>query len=78
MLYNIILGCLTFNAIKAGVATYLFLIQFELDDNMVGKLYRGRKMAGEYYYKSLKSLGRKEEPLSGEPSRPPKIGSSTT
>ncbi|KAJ8453102.1 hypothetical protein Cgig2_014865 [Carnegiea gigantea] len=41
---------------------YLLLIQFELDDKKVGKLYKDQKMARECYYLSLKSLGRKEEP----------------
>jgi len=36
--YNIILGRPTLNAIKAMMAGYLLLIQFELDDKKVGKL----------------------------------------
>jgi len=38
------------------------LIQFELDDEGVGKLYGDQKMARECYYVSLKSLERNEEP----------------
>ncbi|KAJ8430261.1 hypothetical protein Cgig2_022719 [Carnegiea gigantea] len=51
---------------------------FELDDGKVAKLYRDQKMAGECYYTSLKSLGRKEEPPSGEASQTPKIGKKST
>ncbi|KAJ8434686.1 hypothetical protein Cgig2_030256 [Carnegiea gigantea] len=60
--YNIILGCLTLNAIKTVLAPSLLLIQFELDDK-VKKFYGDQKMVRECYYVSLKSLGRKEEPL---------------
>ncbi|KAJ8451504.1 LOW QUALITY PROTEIN: hypothetical protein Cgig2_018138 [Carnegiea gigantea] len=63
----------TLNAVNAVVTPYLLLVQFELDDGKVGKLYEDQKMVRECYYVSLKSLGRKEEPLSGEASRPPKI-----
>jgi len=72
MAYNIILGPSTLNLIKAVVTPYLPLIQFELDDEKVGKLYGDQKMARECYYVSLKSLGRKEEPHIGEMSRPNK------
>jgi len=50
------------------VTHYLLLIQFELDDGKVGTLYGDQKMARECCYMSLKSLGRKEEPLPGETS----------
>ncbi|KAJ8446779.1 hypothetical protein Cgig2_016089 [Carnegiea gigantea] len=70
--YNVILGRPTLNAIKAAVAPYLLLVKFELDNRKAGKLYVHQKMARECYYVSLKSLGRKKEPPSGEASRPPK------
>jgi len=63
MACNVILGHLICNAIQAVVAPYLLLIQFELYDVAVRKLYGDQKMAKERYYVSLKSLGRKEEPL---------------
>ncbi|KAJ8424123.1 LOW QUALITY PROTEIN: hypothetical protein Cgig2_015649 [Carnegiea gigantea] len=66
MVYNIILGRPNLNAIKAVVAPYLLLIQFELDDGNMEKLYGDPKIERECYYVSLKSLGKKEEPLSGE------------
>ncbi|KAJ8428914.1 hypothetical protein Cgig2_011656 [Carnegiea gigantea] len=74
MTYNVILGRPTLNAIKVVVAPHLLLIQFKLDDEKVGKLYEDQKMAMECYYVSLKSLGRKEEPPTGETSRPNKTG----
>ncbi|KAJ8438067.1 hypothetical protein Cgig2_025472 [Carnegiea gigantea] len=74
MAYNVILGRPTLKAIKVMVAPYLLLVQFELDNGKVGKLYEDQKMTRECYYVSLKSLRRKEEPPSGEVSRPPKIG----
>ena len=63
MRYNVILRRPTLNAIKAIISPYLLLIQFELDHRRVGKLYGDQKMARECYCVSLKSLGRKEEPL---------------
>ena len=75
MAYSVILGRPTLNVIKkAMVAPCLLLIQFELDDGKVGKLYGEQKMTREYYYVSLKSSGRKEEPPIGETSRPNKTG----
>ncbi|KAJ8427062.1 hypothetical protein Cgig2_006739 [Carnegiea gigantea] len=50
------------------------LKKFELDDGNVAKLYGDQKMARECYYVSLKSLGRKEEPPTGEISQPNKMG----
>jgi len=50
------------------------LIQFELDDGGVGKLYGDQKMAIECYYVSLKSLGKKAEPFQGEISMQNKVG----
>ncbi|KAJ8420018.1 hypothetical protein Cgig2_028993 [Carnegiea gigantea] len=41
--------------------SYLLLVQFQLDDEKVRKLYRDQKMAMKCYYVRLKSLGRKEE-----------------
>ncbi|KAJ8439076.1 LOW QUALITY PROTEIN: hypothetical protein Cgig2_018470 [Carnegiea gigantea] len=72
--YNVILGQPTLNVIKVVVASYLLLIQFELNDQKVGKLYGEQKMARECYYVSLKSFGRKEEPPIGEMSEPNKTG----
>ena len=68
MAYNVILGRPTLNAIKVMVAPYLLLVQFELDDGKVGKLYGDQKIVRECYYGSLKSLGRKEEPPLSEAS----------
>ena len=62
MAYDVILGRPTINIIEVVAAPYLLLIQFELDDGKVGKFYGDQKMAKEYYYLSLKSLGRKEKP----------------
>jgi len=45
MTYNVILECLTLNTIKVVVAPYLLLMQFELDDRRVGKLYGDQKPA---------------------------------
>ena len=42
--YIAILRCLSLNTIKAVVAPYLLLIQFELDDIRVGKLFGDQKM----------------------------------
>ena len=56
MAYNVILKCPTLNAIEAVVVPYLVLIQFEVDDGEMGKLYDNQKMAKECYYVSLKSL----------------------
>ena len=47
--YNVILKRLTVNAIKTVAAPYLLLIQFELDDGRVRKLYRTKHMARELY-----------------------------
>ena len=47
MAYNVVLACPTLNAIKAIVACYLFLNQFELDDKGVEKHYRDQKIARE-------------------------------
>jgi len=69
MVYIVILGHLTLNAIKVIVAPYLLLIQFELDHGRVGKVYGYQKAARGCYYVSLKSLGRKEEPTLSEISR---------
>jgi len=57
MAYNVIIGCPTLNAVKAVVAPYLLLVQFELDDGWVGKLFGDQRMACKCYYISLKSLG---------------------
>ena len=45
--YNVILGLSTLNVIRVVVAPHLLLIQFELDDEKVGKLYGDQKMANE-------------------------------
>ncbi|KAJ8440005.1 hypothetical protein Cgig2_022687 [Carnegiea gigantea] len=66
--YNVIQGRPTRNAIKAAVAPYLLLVQFELDDRKVGN-YTGTKRC---------PWEGKKNPLSGEESRPPKIGKKST
>jgi len=48
MAYNVILGQPILNVIKAMVAPYLLLIQFELDDEKLVKLYGDQKMAREF------------------------------
>jgi len=58
--YNVILGRPTLEEIKVVITPYL-LMQFELDDGQVGKLYGDQNTACECYYVSLKSLGRKGE-----------------
>ncbi|KAJ8424988.1 hypothetical protein Cgig2_027997 [Carnegiea gigantea] len=70
--YNVILGHLTLNAIKAIIAPYLLLVQFELDDGRVRKLYRDKKMARECSCVSLNSLAQKEKSLTSETSQPNK------
>jgi len=72
MAYNVIIGHPTLSMLKAVVAPYLLLMQFELDDRGVGKLFGDQRMARECYYVSLKSLGRKEEAPVTEVSRPSK------
>jgi len=57
MTYNVIIGRPTLSAVKAVIAPYLLLMQFELDDGRVGKLFGDQRMARECYYVSLKSLG---------------------
>jgi len=57
--YIVILGRPTLNAIKVVVAPCLPLVQFELDDGKMGKLYGDQKKVRECYYVSLKSVGRK-------------------
>ena len=47
MAYNAILKSPTLNAIKEVIPRYLLLIQFELNDGKVGKLYGDQKMAWE-------------------------------
>jgi len=61
MKYNVILVRQTLSAIKAVIAPYLLLMQFELDDSRVGKLYGDQKMARECDCVSLKSLATKDE-----------------
>jgi len=72
MAYNVIIGRPTLSVLKAVVAPYLLLMQFELEDGRVGKLFGDQRMARECYYVSLKSLGRKEEAPVTEVSRPSK------
>ena len=72
MAYNVIIGRPTLSVLKAVVAPYLLLMQFELDNGGVGKLFGDQKMARECYYVSLKSLGRKEEASVAELPRPSK------
>ena len=49
MAYNIIIGRPTLSVLKAVVAPYLLLMQFELDDGRVGKLFGDQRMAWECY-----------------------------
>jgi len=49
MAYNVIIGRPTLNAVKAVVAPYLLLMQFELNDGRVGKLFGDQRMARECY-----------------------------
>jgi len=63
MAYNVILRRPTLNSIKVVVVSHLLLIQFELVNGGVGKLYRNQKMARECYFVRMKSLRRKEEPF---------------
>ncbi|KAJ8426574.1 hypothetical protein Cgig2_022311 [Carnegiea gigantea] len=70
--YSVILGRSSLNAMKVVVTSYLLLIQFELDDRKMGKLYREQKIVRECYYVSLKPLRKKEELPTGETSRPNK------
>ena len=72
MAYNVIIERPTLSMLKAVVAPYLLLMQFELDDRGVGKLFGDQRMARECYYVSLKSLGRKEEAPVTELSGPSK------
>jgi len=73
MAYNIIIERPTLSMVKAVIAPYLLLMQFELDDGRVRKLFGDQRMACECYYVSLKSLGRKEETALAESSRPYKL-----
>jgi len=72
MAYNVIIGRPTLSAVKAAIAPYLLLMQFELDDGRVGKLFGNQRMACECYYVSPKSLGVRGEPPVAESSRPSK------
>ena len=51
MAYNVIIGRPTLSAVKAVTASYL--MQFELDDGRVGKLFGDQRMACKCYYVSL-------------------------
>jgi len=68
MAYNVIIGRPTISMVKAVIAPYLLLMQFELDDGRVRKRFGDQRMARERYYVSLKSLGRKEETALAESS----------
>jgi len=59
MAYNVIIRRPTLSQVKAVIAPYLLVTQFELDDGRVGKLFENQRMAPECYYVSLKLLGRK-------------------
>jgi len=67
--YNIIIGRPTLGMIKAVIAPYLFLVQYELDDGRVEKLFGDQRMARECYYVNLKALERGEETALTGPSR---------
>jgi len=73
MAYNVIIGHPNLSMVKVIIAPYLLLMQFELDDGRVGKLFEDQRMAYECYYVNLKSLGRKEETALAESSRPCKL-----
>jgi len=70
MAYNVIIGRPTLRMVKAVIAPYLLLMQFELDDGRIGKLFGDQRMARECYYVILKMLGRREETTLAEPPRP--------
>jgi len=72
--YNINLGHPTLSAIKAVIAPYLLLMQFELDDGRVGKLFGDQRMPHECYYVSLKLSGRKDQAPPAESLWPSKLG----
>jgi len=72
MAYNVIIGRPTLSVLKAVVALYLLLMQFELDDGRVGKLFGDQRMARECYYVSLKSLAREKGGSSRDQSAPAK------
>ena len=74
MAYNVSLGRPTLTTIKAVIALYLLLMQFELDDGIEGKLLGDQRMARECYDVSLKSLGRKDKAPLAESSWPSKLG----
>ncbi|KAJ8421189.1 hypothetical protein Cgig2_030946 [Carnegiea gigantea] len=69
MAYNAQLGLPTLNTIKAIVASYLLLMQFELNDDKVERLYGDQKMVKECYYVNLKSLSEKNRTHQVQPSR---------
>ena len=68
--YNVIIRRPTLGTIKAVVAPYLLLVQYELDDGRVEKLFRDQTMARECFCVSLKALGRGEETALIGPSQP--------
>jgi len=72
MVYNVIIGRPTLSAVKAVIASYLLLMQFELDGGRVGKPFGGQRMARECYYVSLMSLGVRDELPLAESSQPNK------
>ena len=72
MAYNVIIKCPTLSVVKVVIAPYLLLLEFELDDGRVGKLFGDQRMARECYYVSLKSLGIRDELPFAESSRPSK------
>jgi len=38
--YNMILGCLKLQSIKVAIVPHLLLMQYELDNGAIGKLYK--------------------------------------
>jgi len=48
MAYNVILGRPTLTAIKTVTTPYLLLMQFELDDGRVGKIFGDQTMVHEF------------------------------
>lgn len=65
--YNIIIGRPTLSIVKAVVAPYLFLMQYETDDGRVGKIYGDAEVAKGCYALSMQPLVEKERGSSQGP-----------
>ena len=53
--YNIIMGRPTLNKAKAAISTYQLLVQFETNDDKVGKIQGDQQAARECYVNSLEN-----------------------